>query len=85
MPATRPRAAPVPARGKGPGLLFLGDRATPPDEPLLSTLLASDPSAASAFHDVAAQLGLELPDDEGDLRDIPDADAQQLHHLWLGR
>ncbi|MFE7245231.1 hypothetical protein [Streptomyces sp. NPDC057580] len=67
-------------------VLLLVDRATPDGEPLLSTLLAAgDPAAIPAFRQSAANLGLILPNDPGDLRDVLEADTQQVHRLWRGR
>ncbi|MFJ5851240.1 hypothetical protein [Streptomyces sp. NPDC092903] len=67
-------------------LLFEVDRNTPSDEPLLSTLIAlGDPTAVPAFRRAASRLGLELPEDPRDLRDVLEADAQALHDLWRRR
>ncbi|MFD8194688.1 hypothetical protein [Streptomyces wuyuanensis] len=64
-------------------VLYLADRDTPADEPMLSTVLAvSDPSVLPAFRQAATRLGLELPDDPQDLRDVLDADLERLHTLW---
>ncbi|QXE38046.1 hypothetical protein KQY30_31260 [Streptomyces sp. GMY02] len=67
-------------------VLYQVDRNTSPDEPLLSTLLpVNDPGIAPAFRKAAARLGVDLPDDPGDLRDALDADVQRLHDLWRHR
>ncbi|MFJ5222817.1 hypothetical protein [Streptomyces sp. NPDC088400] len=67
-------------------LLYQVDRDTPSDEPLLSTVLAvADPGILPAFRKAASRLGLELPDDPGDLRDVLEADVQSLHDLWRHR
>ncbi|WP_406349250.1 hypothetical protein OHA44_36905 [Streptomyces sp. NBC_00144] len=69
-------------------LLYLVDRDTAADEPLLSTLLAvydPDPSVLSAFREAASRLDLDLPDDPDDLRDVLEADAQVIHDVWSHR
>jgi competence protein CoiA-like protein len=72
--------------GEQAELLYQVDRDTPPDEPLLSTVLAvSDPGILPAFQQAAAHLGLDLPDDPGDLRDVLEADTETLHGLWRHR
>jgi hypothetical protein len=35
-----------------------------------------------SYHEVAAALGLDLPPDDDDLRDVVEADVQQVHHHW---
>ncbi|MFE2498831.1 hypothetical protein [Streptomyces scopuliridis] len=67
-------------------LLYQVDRDTPSDEPLLSTVLAvADPGVLPAFREAASRLGLDLPDDPADLRDVLEADVQALHDLWRRR
>ncbi|MFE4692167.1 hypothetical protein ACFRH6_19215 [Streptomyces sp. NPDC056749] len=67
-------------------LLYEVDRNTPSDEPLLSTLIAlGDPTAVPAFRRAASRLGLDLPEDPHDLRDVLETDAQALYDLWRHR
>ncbi|MER5615889.1 hypothetical protein [Streptomyces sp. NPDC002215] len=56
------------------------DRPTAGDEPLLSSLLAAgDPHFACQYYrHVLAALGLDAPDDDEDLRDVVEADAEQV-------
>lgn len=67
-------------------LLYQVDRDTPSDEPLLSTVLAvADAGVLPAFRAAAARLGLDLPSNPGDLRDVLEADVESLHTLWRRR
>ncbi|MEU0989230.1 hypothetical protein [Streptomyces sp. NPDC005953] len=56
------------------------DRSTASDEPLLSSLLAAgDPHFAYQYYrHVLTTLGLDAPDDDEDLRDVVEADAEQV-------
>ncbi|MGP3777100.1 hypothetical protein ACTWJ8_40330 (plasmid) [Streptomyces sp. SDT5-1] len=64
-------------------LLIAVDEATPSDQALLSSLLAAaDTGVRKQYPAIAAAAGLEVPDDEDDLRDVLDADVQQLHAHW---
>ncbi|MFG2463368.1 hypothetical protein ACGFWE_40835 [Streptomyces sp. NPDC048523] len=64
-------------------VLTLVDQTTPADQALLSSLVAAgDPDMTTAYRKVAAVLGLDLPSDDDDLRDVLDADVQQVHHHW---
>ncbi|MFI1036062.1 hypothetical protein, partial [Streptomyces sp. NPDC020951] len=59
------------------------DRTTPADQALLSSLVAAgDPDMTTSYREVAGALGLEVPADDDDLRDILEADVQQVHHHW---
>ncbi|MCX4740776.1 hypothetical protein [Streptomyces antibioticus] len=64
-------------------VLTLVDQQTPKDQTLLSSLVAAgDPGMVASYREVAAALGLELPADDNELRDVLDADVQQVHHHW---
>jgi hypothetical protein len=64
-------------------VLILVDQQTPKDQPLLSSLVAAgDSGMAASYRDVAAALGLEVPADDEGLRDVLEADVQQVHHHW---
>ncbi|MFF3932900.1 hypothetical protein [Streptomyces hirsutus] len=64
-------------------VLTLVDQQTPKDQPLLSSLVAAgDPGMAASYREVAAALGLEVPADDDELRDVLEADVQQVHHHW---
>lgn len=64
-------------------VLTLVDQLTPKDQPLLSSLVAAgDPGMAASYREVAAALGLEVPADDDELRDVLEADVQQVHHHW---
>lgn len=57
------------------------DQQTPKDQPLLSSLVAAgDPGMAASYREVAAALGLEVPADNDELRDVLEADVQRVHH-----
>ncbi|WP_257004502.1 hypothetical protein [Streptomyces sp. SA15] len=38
-----------------------------------------------SYREVAAALGLDVPSDDDDLRDVLDADVQQVHSYWHRR
>jgi hypothetical protein len=63
------------------------DRSTAGDEPLLSSLLAAgDPHFAYQYYrHVLTALGLDAPDDDVDLRDVVEADAEQVFADWRFR
>lgn len=64
-------------------VLTLVDQATPADQALLSSLVAAgDPDMMTSYRKVAGALGLDVPADDNDLRDILEADVQQVHHHW---
>ncbi|WP_340375730.1 hypothetical protein U5640_11665 [Streptomyces sp. SS7] len=64
-------------------VLTLVDRATPADQALLSCLVAAgDPDMSTSYREVAGALGLDLPDDDDDLRDVLEADVQEVHDHW---
>ncbi|MCF2131019.1 hypothetical protein L1I79_32035 [Strepomyces sp. STD 3.1] len=60
------------------------DRSTAGDEPLLSSVLAAgDPHFAyQHYRHVLTALGLDAPDDDEDLRDVVEADAEQVFTDW---
>ncbi|MFD5329287.1 MULTISPECIES: hypothetical protein [unclassified Streptomyces] len=60
-------------------VLTMVDRTTAEDElPLSSLLAAGDPDFAPSYRRVVAALGLEAPEDDGDLRDVIEADVEQV-------
>ncbi|MFF6888688.1 hypothetical protein ACFY9F_36560 [Streptomyces sp. NPDC012421] len=63
------------------------DRPTAGDEPLLSSLLAvGDPHFAYQYYrHVLTALGLDAPDDDEDLRDVVEADTEQVFTDWRFR
>ncbi|MFE0438896.1 hypothetical protein ACFW2K_28510 [Streptomyces nigra] len=64
-------------------VLTLVDRATPADQALLSCLVAAgDPDMTTSYREVADALGLGLPDNDDDLRDVLEADVQQVYDHW---
>ncbi|WP_406490743.1 hypothetical protein OHB06_01430 [Streptomyces sp. NBC_01604] len=64
-------------------VLTLVDRATPADQALLSCLVAAgDPDMTTSYREVAGALGLNLPDNDNDPRDVLKADVQQVHDHW---
>jgi hypothetical protein len=64
-------------------VLILVDQSTPADQALLSSLVASgDPDMTASYRNVASALGLDVPAGDDDLRDILEADVQQVHHHW---
>lgn len=64
-------------------VMILVDQATPADQALLSSLVAAgDPDMTTSYRKVAGALGLDLPDDDDDLRDVLEADMQQVHYHW---
>jgi hypothetical protein len=65
-------------------VLILVDQQTPKDQPLLSSLIAAgDPGMAASYREVAASLGLDVPTGDNELRDVLEADVQQVHRHWL--
>ncbi|WP_338492188.1 hypothetical protein [Streptomyces sp. SJL17-4] len=73
--------------GGGVQVLVQVDRSTAGDEPLLSSLLAAgDPHFAHQYYrHVLTALGLDAPDDDEDLRDVVEADAEQVFTDWRFR
>ncbi|MFJ3229153.1 hypothetical protein ACIPJS_38190 [Streptomyces sp. NPDC086783] len=64
-------------------VLIRVDQQTPKDEPLLSSLIAAgDPSLTSAYREIVAALGLDAPEGDDELRDVLEADVQQVHLHW---
>jgi hypothetical protein len=64
-------------------VLILVDQATPADQAPLSALVAAgDPELTTAYRTIGNALGMNIPADEDDLRDVLDADVQQVHHHW---
>lgn len=64
-------------------MLILVDEAGPADQVLLSALVAAgDPELLPHYRQIAPALGLEPPDDDGDLRDALEADVQQAQDAW---
>lgn len=64
-------------------VLILVDEAGPADQVLLSALVAAgDPELLPHYRQIAAALGLEPPDDDGDLRDALEADVRQAQDAW---
>ncbi|WP_406490708.1 hypothetical protein OHB06_01310 [Streptomyces sp. NBC_01604] len=64
-------------------VLTLVDRATPADQALLSCLVAAgDPDMTTSYREVAGALGLNLPHNDDDPRDVLKADVQQVHDHW---
>ncbi|NJP72315.1 hypothetical protein [Streptomyces sp. C1-2] len=64
-------------------ILTLVDEQTPKDQPLLSSLVAAgDRSLTGAYREVAAALGLEVPVDDEGLRDVLEADVEEVHQRW---
>ncbi|MGW1496391.1 hypothetical protein [Streptomyces sp. NPDC002402] len=64
-------------------VLILVDQATPNDQALLSSLVAAgDPDMTTSYRKVADALGLGMPADDDDLRDVLEADVRQVHHDW---
>ncbi|MDH6523470.1 hypothetical protein M2163_000025 [Streptomyces sp. SAI-135] len=67
-------------------VLIRVDETTPADQDLLSTLVAAgDPGMTMPYREVAAALGLDLPPDDDDLRDVLEADVEQVHSYWYRR
>ncbi|MEU8764700.1 hypothetical protein [Streptomyces sp. NPDC048659] len=61
-------------------VLTMVDRAKTADAPLLSSLLAAgDPDFAPHYRSVITALGLEAPDDDDTLRDVIEADVEQVY------
>lgn len=64
-------------------VLTLVDQTTPTDQALLSSLFAAgDPDMTRSYRKVAGALGLSVPDNDDDLRDILDADVRRVHQDW---
>jgi hypothetical protein len=67
-------------------VLTLVDQSTPADQALLSSLVASgDPDMTTSYRKIASALGLDMPAGDGDLRDVVEADVQQVHSHWRHR
>ncbi|MFD8670518.1 hypothetical protein ACFV1U_34705 [Streptomyces microflavus] len=60
------------------------DQSAAGDEPLLSSLIAAGDAhfACQYYRRVLAALGLDAPDDDEDLREVVDADAEQVFTGW---
>jgi len=64
-------------------VLSLVDQHTPSEQPLLSSLVAAgDSSMMAPYRTVAADLGLEVPSDDDDLRDVLHADVERAYQHW---
>ncbi|MFE4995506.1 hypothetical protein ACFRH4_29955 [Streptomyces mirabilis] len=64
-------------------VLILVDQQTPKDQPLLSSLIAAgDPSLTSSYRKIVSALGLDAPEGDDELRDVLEADVQQVHFHW---
>ncbi|MFF8177756.1 hypothetical protein [Streptomyces chartreusis] len=64
-------------------VLTLVDQSTPADQAPLSSLVASaDPTMTTSYRQVAGSLGLDVPAGDDDLRDVLEADVQQVHRHW---
>ncbi|MFJ8510760.1 hypothetical protein [Streptomyces avermitilis] len=64
-------------------VLILVDQQTPKDQPLLSSLIAAgDPSLTSSYRKIVSALGLDAPEGDDELRDVLEADVQQVHLHW---
>ncbi|MFC9636470.1 hypothetical protein ACFTY8_46670 [Streptomyces mirabilis] len=64
-------------------VLILVDQQTPQDQPLLSSLIAAgDPSLTSSYREIVSALGLDAPEGDDELRDVLEADVQQVHFHW---
>ena len=64
-------------------VLILVDQTTPADQALLSSLVAAgDPDMMEPYRNVASALGLSIPADRNDSRDVLEADVQQVHDHW---
>ncbi|MFI6339896.1 hypothetical protein [Streptomyces sp. NPDC050535] len=64
-------------------VLTLVDQSTPADQALLSSLVAAgDPDMTTSYRKIASALGLDMPSSNDDLRDVLEADVQQVHRHW---
>ncbi|MEU0946942.1 hypothetical protein ABZ379_30015 [Streptomyces canus] len=64
-------------------VLTVVDQTTPADQALLSSLVAAgDPDMKTSYREVASALGLEVPAGDDDLRDVLEADVEQVHRHW---
>lgn len=64
-------------------VLVLVDRKTPADRAPLSSLVAiGDPIMTPYYRKVLTALGLVAPTDDDDLRDVLEADVEQVHSYW---
>ncbi|MGW3152377.1 hypothetical protein ACWDG1_49045 [Streptomyces sp. NPDC001177] len=64
-------------------VLVLVDERTPAGQPLLSSLVvAGNPDMMASYRSVANKLGLEMPAADDDLRDVVEADVEQVHFRW---
>ncbi|MFE1519589.1 hypothetical protein ACFW9I_22665 [[Kitasatospora] papulosa] len=64
-------------------VLILVDEATPPDHALLASLVvATDPQIREHYREIAAAQNLEAPENQDELRDVIDADVQQVFSTW---
>lgn len=48
-------------------------------------MAAGDPELTAAYRTIADQLGLDAPADDEDLRDVLEADVDQIHAYWRHR
>ncbi|MFH9296730.1 hypothetical protein [Streptomyces sp. NPDC017520] len=64
-------------------VLILVDEATASDQALLASLVVVDDAPLRAhYQEIAAAQGLEAPQDKDELRDVLDADVQQVFSEW---
>ncbi|MFB8106865.1 hypothetical protein ACFC3O_29315 [Streptomyces sp. NPDC056007] len=64
-------------------VLILVDKATASDQALLASLVVvADAPIRAHYEEIAAAQGLEAPQDEDELRDVLDADIQQVFSEW---
>lgn len=64
-------------------VLILVDEATPPDHALLASLVvATDPQIREHYREIAAAQNLEALENRDELRDVIDADVQQVFSTW---
>jgi hypothetical protein len=49
------------------------------------TVAAGDPDMARSYREVADALGLKVPAHEGPLREVLEAEVQQVHNYWRRR
>lgn len=79
------RPAPLPRMGIADRVrvLILVDETTAPDQALLASLVVvGDAPLRAHYQEIAATQGLEAPQEEDELRDVLDADVQQVFSEW---
>ncbi|MEU6011108.1 hypothetical protein [Streptomyces sp. NPDC047453] len=63
-------------------VLPLADQATTADQPLRSCIDAAGDLDMTTYRKVTSALGMDVPVDNDDLRDVVEADIQQVHRHW---